>query len=218
MSTFRSWRRRRVNKTTDVVKEGDRVKVKVMGYDDRGKVKLSMRVVDQQTGADLEKTAGAGGSGDGRIAKSRSDHQILCGASHRRTGASHIHGERVDFPSRNALLTARKGQVRYGVCASGNGLKSNASEFCGRPSRRPAYNFDWTNSSQGALAGRRRVGAEADRQAAIDALTREAEEYGADGVVDVQFEVEGCKGCEIDGLRLERVTATGLAVRFAEAA
>jgi len=46
----------RVNKTTDVVKEGDRVKVKVMGFDDRGKVKLSMRVVDQQTGADLEKT------------------------------------------------------------------------------------------------------------------------------------------------------------------
>ena len=45
----------RVNKTTDVVKEGDRVKVKVLGYDDRGKVKLSMRVVDQQTGADLEK-------------------------------------------------------------------------------------------------------------------------------------------------------------------
>jgi polyribonucleotide nucleotidyltransferase len=45
----------RVNKTTDVVKEGDRVKVKVLGHDDRGKVKLSMRVVDQQTGADLEK-------------------------------------------------------------------------------------------------------------------------------------------------------------------
>ena len=45
----------RVAKTTDVVKEGDRVKVKVLGYDDRGKVKLSMRVVDQQTGADLEK-------------------------------------------------------------------------------------------------------------------------------------------------------------------
>jgi uncharacterized protein YbjQ (UPF0145 family) len=60
--------------------------------------------------------------------------------------------------------------------------------------------------------------AEADRQAAIVALTREAEEYGADGVVDVQFEVEGCKGCEIDGVRLERVAATGLAVRYAEAA
>jgi uncharacterized protein YbjQ (UPF0145 family) len=59
---------------------------------------------------------------------------------------------------------------------------------------------------------------EADRQTAVDALTREAEDYGADGVVDLQFGVEGCKGCEIDGLRLERVTATGLAVRFAEAA
>ena len=45
----------RVAKTTDVVKEGDKVKVKVLGYDDRGKVKLSMRAVDQQTGADLDK-------------------------------------------------------------------------------------------------------------------------------------------------------------------
>jgi uncharacterized protein YbjQ (UPF0145 family) len=60
--------------------------------------------------------------------------------------------------------------------------------------------------------------AEADRHTVISALRREAEEYGADGVVDARFEVEGCKGCEIDGLRLERVTATGLAVRFAEAA
>ena len=59
---------------------------------------------------------------------------------------------------------------------------------------------------------------EADRQAAIEALRREAEDFGADGVVDVQFDVESCKGCEIDGLRLERVTATGLAVRFAQAA
>jgi polyribonucleotide nucleotidyltransferase len=44
----------RVAKTTDVVKEGDKVKVKLLGFDDRGKVRLSMRVVDQQTGADLE--------------------------------------------------------------------------------------------------------------------------------------------------------------------
>jgi len=49
----------RVNKTTDVVKEGDKVKVKLMGFDDRGKTKLSMRVVDQQTGADLEKAEAA---------------------------------------------------------------------------------------------------------------------------------------------------------------
>jgi polyribonucleotide nucleotidyltransferase len=45
----------RVAKTTDVVKEGDKVKVKLVGFDDRGKVKLSMRAVDQETGADLEK-------------------------------------------------------------------------------------------------------------------------------------------------------------------
>ena len=44
----------RVNKTTDVVKVDDQVKVKVIGFDDRGKVKLSMRLVDQETGADLE--------------------------------------------------------------------------------------------------------------------------------------------------------------------
>jgi polyribonucleotide nucleotidyltransferase len=49
----------RVNKTTDVVKEGDQVKVKVIGFDDRGKVKLSMRVVDQATGADITEQVGA---------------------------------------------------------------------------------------------------------------------------------------------------------------
>ncbi|HEX9170984.1 MAG TPA: hypothetical protein VF886_18980 [Roseiarcus sp.] len=61
-------------------------------------------------------------------------------------------------------------------------------------------------------------GVEVDRQTVIAALRREAEEYGADGVVEARFEVEGCRGCEIDGLRLERVIATGLGVRFAEAA
>jgi polyribonucleotide nucleotidyltransferase len=43
----------RVGKVADVVKVGDTVKVKVLGLDDRGKVKLSMRQVDQQTGEDL---------------------------------------------------------------------------------------------------------------------------------------------------------------------
>jgi polyribonucleotide nucleotidyltransferase len=53
----------RVNKTTDVVAQGDSVKVKVMGFDDRGKVKLSMRVVDQATGEDIsEKVGPKGGS------------------------------------------------------------------------------------------------------------------------------------------------------------
>jgi len=45
---------RRVQKVTDVVKEGDKVKVKLLGFDERGKVRLSMKVVDQTTGEDLE--------------------------------------------------------------------------------------------------------------------------------------------------------------------
>ncbi|PZR15743.1 MAG: polyribonucleotide nucleotidyltransferase [Azospirillum brasilense] len=49
----------RVNKTTDIVNVGDKVKVKVIGFDDRGKVKLSMRVVDQATGADITEQVGA---------------------------------------------------------------------------------------------------------------------------------------------------------------
>ncbi|MFK4511912.1 polyribonucleotide nucleotidyltransferase [Bradyrhizobium daqingense] len=44
----------RVQKTSDVVKEGDKVKVKLLGFDDRGKTRLSMKVVDQTTGEDLE--------------------------------------------------------------------------------------------------------------------------------------------------------------------
>ena len=43
----------RVGKTTDVVNVGDTVKVKLIGIDDRGKVKLSMKVVDQETGEDI---------------------------------------------------------------------------------------------------------------------------------------------------------------------
>ena len=43
----------RVEKVTDVVNEGDAVKVKLIGIDDRGKVKLSMRVVNQETGEDI---------------------------------------------------------------------------------------------------------------------------------------------------------------------
>src|SRR5512144_1027556 len=45
----------RVQKTSDVVKEGDKVKVKLLGFDDRGKVRLSMKVVDQATGRELQK-------------------------------------------------------------------------------------------------------------------------------------------------------------------
>ena len=45
----------RPEKTTDVVKEGDEVFVKLLGFDDRGKVRLSMKVVDQETGEEKAK-------------------------------------------------------------------------------------------------------------------------------------------------------------------
>ena len=80
--------RQRVEKPGDVVKEGDIVKVKLLGFDDRGKTRLSMKVVDQATGADLSAEMGAeaedhgprreGGGGDrgdrgGRGGRGRGD-------------------------------------------------------------------------------------------------------------------------------------------------
>ncbi|MGH7005265.1 MAG: polyribonucleotide nucleotidyltransferase, partial [Alphaproteobacteria bacterium] len=68
----------RVNTVTDVVKEGDKVKVKLIGVDDRGKVKLSMRAVDQETGEELEVAPrpprpSAGPPGEGQDDRARRD-------------------------------------------------------------------------------------------------------------------------------------------------
>ena len=52
---------RRVRTVNDVVNEGDKVKVKVLGIDDRGKVRLSMKAVDQKTGADTARSEQAAG-------------------------------------------------------------------------------------------------------------------------------------------------------------
>jgi polyribonucleotide nucleotidyltransferase len=49
----------RVAKTTDVVKEGDKVWVKLLGFDERGKVRLSMKVIDQETGKEIKQAEGA---------------------------------------------------------------------------------------------------------------------------------------------------------------
>ena len=51
----------RVAKTTDVVKEGDKVWVKLMGFDERGKVRLSMKIVDQETGKEIAREKKAEG-------------------------------------------------------------------------------------------------------------------------------------------------------------
>ena len=109
----------RVNKTTDVVKEGDKVKVKLMGFDDRGKVKLSMRVVDQQTGADLEKVQATEQPAASRI--------VAIGLFLNTTGAAPVapvlrfvtklsfgnpsRQSRINAPG-NPALTGRKGAVR----------------------------------------------------------------------------------------------------------
>jgi len=48
----------RVESPSSVVKEGDMVKVKLLGFDDRGKVRLSMKVVDQETGQEIPRAEG----------------------------------------------------------------------------------------------------------------------------------------------------------------
>jgi polyribonucleotide nucleotidyltransferase len=55
----------RVNKVSDVLQEGQSVKVKLLGFDDRGKTRLSMKVVDQETGEDLSKKEGAEADAEG---------------------------------------------------------------------------------------------------------------------------------------------------------
>ena len=52
---------RRLNHPSDVLKEGQEVKVKLLGFDDRGKVRLAMKMVDQETGEELKKEEKADG-------------------------------------------------------------------------------------------------------------------------------------------------------------
>src|ERR1700748_1195587 len=59
---------KRVAKTSDVVSEGQMVKVKLLGFDDRGNGRVSMKVVDQQTGEDLSKKEKAEAQADGQQA------------------------------------------------------------------------------------------------------------------------------------------------------
>jgi hypothetical protein len=61
-------------------------------------------------------------------------------------------------------------------------------------------------------------GGEADRLAAVRALIREAQEYDADAIVGLDFKVDRVKRDDIDGAPLQRVAATGIAVKFADLA
>jgi polyribonucleotide nucleotidyltransferase len=68
---------KKVAQVKDVVNEGDTVKVKVLGLDDRGKVKLSMKVVDQETGEDLsEKLEGEKAARDAEREKRKHEEPV----------------------------------------------------------------------------------------------------------------------------------------------
>ena len=50
---------KRLNHPNEALKEGQEVKVKLLGFDDRGKVKLGMKMVDQETGLEIKEEAQA---------------------------------------------------------------------------------------------------------------------------------------------------------------
>ena len=54
----------RINHPSDFLSEGQEVFVKLMGFDDRGKVRLSMKVVDQETGEEIPREEGSSDDGD----------------------------------------------------------------------------------------------------------------------------------------------------------
>jgi polyribonucleotide nucleotidyltransferase len=63
----------RVNQPSDIVKEGDKVKVKLLGFDDRGKVRLSMKAVNQETGEEIPGVVDDGPQGGDRPRRDRGD-------------------------------------------------------------------------------------------------------------------------------------------------
>jgi uncharacterized protein YbjQ (UPF0145 family) len=83
-------------------------------------------------------------------------------------------------------------------------------------SKRAQISIGKVKATTGWRAARGLV-ADFDREIALRALVREAEEYGADALVEVSFEIEEVRGPDVD-VPLRRVTATGTAVRLALAA
>ena len=105
------------------------------------------------------------------------------------------------------------------------------SHCCGKETWKPCKSVTPINSKaaagiiRSAASRRLPIGAgrttpvpEADRLAAVRALIREAEDYEADAIVGLDFELDSVDGVEIGGVPLRRVAATGLAVKFDEAA
>jgi len=100
----------RVEKVSDVLSEGQEVKVKVLEIDQRGKVRLSMRVVDQETGEELEDTRPAREPREGGRGGERGDREGGRGGDRRREGGRggdrdrgprRDRGDRNDRPARS---------------------------------------------------------------------------------------------------------------------
>jgi predicted RNA-binding protein with RPS1 domain len=129
----------RVQKTSDVVKEGDKVKVKLLGFDDRGKTRLSMKVVDQVTGEDLEakqktesaapREAAGESIGEVRLAKGRLKKAAL--------SSLRANGVRLRRPD-DRLREASEGRARKNWIVSSQELAMTAArDWC--PGRGAAF-------------------------------------------------------------------------------
>ena len=82
---------------------------------------------------------------------------------------------------------------------------------------RAYYSIGRIKASSGWRATNAR-GCEGARLEALWALVSEAQEFYADAVIDLSFEVEAIRRPNFEGAPLRRIAATGVAVRFAEAA
>ncbi|MEQ1688634.1 MAG: polyribonucleotide nucleotidyltransferase [Sphingopyxis sp.] len=94
-------RNERTEKVTDVLSEGQAVKVKVLEIDPRGKVRLSMRLVDQETGAELEDTRPPREGGDRDRGPRRDGGGRDDRGGRRRPGGDRDRGPRRDAPRSN---------------------------------------------------------------------------------------------------------------------
>ncbi len=118
-------RNERVEKPTDVVSEGLAVKVKVLEIDQRGKVRLSMRLVDQETGAEIEDTRPAREPRTDRPSGDRGD---------RRPGGG---GDRSRGPRRDGGGGGDRGPRREG--GGDRGPRSEGGREGGDPNHIPAF-------------------------------------------------------------------------------
>jgi len=118
---------------------------------------------------------------------------------------------RVGFGALGAIARVVSGRNKRG----GRAMQvSRTNELKGG---RTYHSIGRIKASSGWRAGNGQ-GSERARLEALWALVSEAQEFYADAVIDLSFEVEAIRRPDFDGAPLRRIAATGVAVRFAEAA